>query len=41
MREGLYVTLGKKGTIKKHLSTIFGEVQMDDISIGEELIQFS
>ena len=41
MREGLYVTLKPKGIIKKHLSTIFGEVQMDDISIGEELIQFS
>ena len=41
MREGLYVTLAKKGIIKKHLSTIFGEVQMDDTSIGEELIQFS
>ena len=41
MREGLYVTLKPKGTIKKHLSTIFGEVQMDDTSIGEELIQFS
>ena len=41
MREGLYVTLKPKGIIKKHLSTIFGEVQLDDISIGEELIQFS
>lgn len=41
MREGLYVMLGPKGTIKKHLSTILGEVPMDDISIGDELIQFS
>lgn len=41
MREGLYVTLGPKGTIKKHLSTNLGEVQFDEITIDEELIQFS
>lgn len=41
MSEGLYVTLGPKGTIKKHLSTNLGEVQFDEMTIGEELIQFS
>lgn len=41
MREGLYVTLTPDGTIRKHLSTIFGEMPLDEITIGEELIQFS
>lgn len=41
MREGLYVTLGPKGTIKKHLSTRFGEVPLKETTIAEELIRFS
>lgn len=41
MQEGLYVTLTGDGRIKKHLSTIFGEMPQDEISIGDELIRFS
>ncbi len=41
MREGLYVTLTPEGIIKKHLSTKTGEVPLDNISIADELIQFS
>ena len=41
MREGLYVTVGPKGIIKKHLSTNLGEMPLKETTIAEELIQFS
>lgn len=41
MYEGLYVTVTPEGIIKRHLSTKKGEVPLDNISIADELIQFS
>ena len=40
-KEGLYISLASDGTIKRHLSTDFGEVPLPDTTITQEFIDLT